>query len=247
MFLTGFILGYEFNNQKESAIISRRKIEKKSLEKIRGEFQAHLGAAEQDLQTHIVTLEKLNLKQCEKFEEQTQRYETILSATQTKINEYEDLYKNKLMLEAPVTQWEKRAIDLNGKGKIFLICVIGLIIFSASLLSYILFGMPDLLKIFEDKANAIRFSVLIIAILSLLGYGIRVLAKLTFSTMHLARDAEERKQLTYVYWALKKEGHVSDGDRQLILQSLFSRSDSGLLKDDGSPTLPNNIIEKIGK
>ena len=34
-------------------------------------------------------------------------------------------------------------------------------------------------------------------------------------------------------------------DRKLILQSLFSRSDTGLLKEDSGPTMPNDFLSKI--
>ena len=34
-------------------------------------------------------------------------------------------------------------------------------------------------------------------------------------------------------------------DRQLIMQSLFSRADTGLLKDDSGPTMPNDITGKF--
>jgi hypothetical protein len=29
------------------------------------------------------------------------------------------------------------------------------------------------------------------------------------------------------------------------MQSLFSRADSGLLKDDASPTMPGNIVDRF--
>ncbi|NJK98518.1 MAG: hypothetical protein HC905_29605 [Bacteroidales bacterium] len=35
-----------------------------------------------------------------------------------------------------------------------------------------------------------------------------------------------------------------DEDRQLIMQSLFSRVDTGLLKEDSSPTMPG-VADKI--
>ncbi len=96
--------------------------------------------------------------------------------------------------------------------------------------------------------KGIKWSIILITIISLLAYGIKILARLTFSTYHLSRDAEEREQLTHVYLALKKDTSVEEVDRHLILQSLFSRSDTGLLKEDSSPTMPSGIVEKyIGK
>jgi hypothetical protein len=66
-----------------------------------------------------------------------------------------------------------------------------------------------------------------------------------FSSYHLVRDAEERHTLTFFYLALLKDTEVKDEDRNLILQSLFSRVETGLLKDDSSPTMPSDAISKI--
>jgi len=78
-----------------------------------------------------------------------------------------------------------------------------------------------------------------------LAYGIRVLARITFSSFHLARDAEEREQLTHIYLALKKDTTIDQEERKLIMQSIFSRADTGLLKEDSSPTMPGNIMSNI--
>ena len=84
-----------------------------------------------------------------------------------------------------------------------------------------------------------------ITIISFLAYGMRSLNKLMFSSFHLARDAEERKKLTYVYLALKEQGAVDKEDRHIILQSLFSRAETGLLKDESSPTMPSTLMDKF--
>lgn len=84
-----------------------------------------------------------------------------------------------------------------------------------------------------------------ITVISFIAFGLRALFKVMFSSFHLARDCEERHTLTYFYLALLKDSNVDDKDRQLIMQSLFSRADTGLLKDDSSPTMPNDIAGKI--
>lgn len=101
----------------------------------------------------------------------------------------------------------------------------------------------------NDKSIAIRWSIIFVTFLSFLAFGIRALTKVTFSSFHLARDAEERERLTFVYLALIKDASIDKSDRQLIMQSLFSRADTGLLKDDSSPTMPgtNSFIDKIIK
>lgn len=86
-----------------------------------------------------------------------------------------------------------------------------------------------------------------VTLISFLAYLIKTFNKLSFSTYHLVRDAEERKQLVYVYLALKQDKALKDEERILILQSIFSRADSGLLKEDSSPSMPgtNGIMDRV--
>lgn len=58
------------------------------------------------------------------------------------------------------------------------------------------------------------------------------------SATHLQRDAEERAQLTYFYLALIKDGAIDEKSRDIVIQSLFSRTETGLLGGDSSPTMP---------
>ena len=65
------------------------------------------------------------------------------------------------------------------------------------------------------------------------------------SSYHLSRDAKERKNLSYFYLALIEKGAVSDKERALILNSLFSRSDTGLLKGEAAPSMPTNVSDIV--
>lgn len=74
---------------------------------------------------------------------------------------------------------------------------------------------------------------------------IRLFVKLSISSYHLSRDAKERLQLTHVYLSMIKDKSVDEKDRSIVLQSLFSRSDTGLLKGDNSPKYPDGFIGNI--
>jgi hypothetical protein len=97
----------------------------------------------------------------------------------------------------------------------------------------------------DDKSAAIRWSIVFITMMSFLIFGIRALTKVTFSSYHLARDAEERKELTYLYLSMVNENVFDEKDRHLVMQSLFSRADSGLLRDDGGPTMPKDMVSNV--
>lgn len=99
----------------------------------------------------------------------------------------------------------------------------------------------------DDKSKAIRLSIVFLVFLSILIYGIRTLNKVTFSSFHLARDADERYQLYNL--APINEKSMDKDDRLLVMQSLFSRADTGLLKDDSSFSMTGaaTIVEKLSK
>ena len=65
------------------------------------------------------------------------------------------------------------------------------------------------------------------------------------SCYHQARDAEERSKLASFYLALIEKGAVTDKERALVINSLFSRADTGLLKGDSTPVMSQNVTELV--
>jgi hypothetical protein len=116
-------------------------------------------------------------------------------------------------------------------------------------LTFILFNTPTILQgNLQDIANSIKGALILAVIVSAMIYLLRQFVKMTISSYHLSRDAKERYQLTYVYLALIKEGAVTDNERFIILQSLFSRADTGLLKGDATPSTPDSgLVQAILK
>jgi hypothetical protein len=186
------------------------------------------------------------------FKNSNESYEATIQASNEKIKRLENTYEELLRLKKPAEYWATRAAELKKQGWRSLYWLIGLVVLTAALLFCLLFITPDemLVTIFsDDKSKAIRWSIVFVAFLYVLIYGIRTLNKVTFSSFHLARDAEERYQLTHVYLALINEKAMEKEDRMLVMQSLFSRADTGLLKEDSSPSMPGaaNVLERIVK
>ena len=127
--------------------------------------------------------------------------------------------------------------------------LIAVTVIAVVMLGMVLFFISDgtLKDLFEKSGSAIRWSLVFITFVSFLAFTIRTFAKLMFSAYHLVRDAEERQQLAFVYLALKQDKNIDDKERHLVLQSLFSRADTGLLKADAAPTMPGNSIDKLMK
>ncbi len=176
------------------------------------------------------------------------KFESLFNENTQKQDDLIKLYEEKLRLEKPATYWKERAIKLNGQGWLTLKWLVALVIFACITLYFLLWQTPEgMLKSFfnEDKAIAIKWSIVYVSFISFIAFGIRSLSKVMFSSFHLARDAEEREQLSYVYLSLIQSKAIDKEDRTLIMQSLFSRADSGLLKEDSSPTMPGGIASKL--
>lgn len=259
--LIGYILAYEFKQRGNSDLTERRNSEKSSLSKIRTDFQKYLSDSEDELLTylnntkvnfeeHIKEIDELKVNKNELitnwFDKTKIVYDELINNSNITIKELESTYKEKLKLEAPAIYWNQRAKKLRTQGWYALGIMVALIIISTFSLGEILWNTPEQIysSFFNgDKSAAIRWSIVYVTIISLIAFCIRAVTKVMFSSFHLARDCEERYTLTYFYLALLKDSSVNENERQLIMQSLFSRAETGLLKDDSSPTMPSDITK----
>lgn len=176
----------------------------------------------------------------------------VESYLEDKVNTFKDLeiaYKEKLKLEAPIEYWGKLHNDYNKKGRTWTGIAISTSVSMMILLMVILYNIPSQLNVTLDNFSfqSLRATLILALIISIGVYLIRLFVKLALSAYHLSRDAKERYQLTYVYLALINEGTISEQDRNIVLQALFSRADTGLLKGDSSPTLPDGMINQLTK
>jgi magnesium-transporting ATPase (P-type) len=174
----------------------------------------------------------------------------LLNNSKSDITSLKNQYGELLKLKEPVTYWKERATELNKKANNILWIIVGLSVFIAFLVYLLLWFTPEGLldSLFGgDKTKAIRWSFVFVVFISIFFVVIRALLKYMFSNFHLARDAEEREKLTYLFISLRDNNEVSEEEKKIVFQALFSRSDTGLLKEDSSPTMPGvtSIIDKI--
>lgn len=163
---------------------------------------------------------------------------------------FENLQKSfseQLSLKEPAKYWkdmkegyERQSILL---GISAIIGVGGLTWFVSNLI----YVPPALLTDSTVQYGYIKGALLLGGALSAIIYILNLLVRISTSSLHLSRDARERYQLTRVYLALVAQGAMDEKDRGIILTSLFSRADTGLLKD-GAPTITTplgSVIDKL--
>lgn len=177
-----------------------------------------------------------------------QNSEEFFAESLKKLNDLEELYKEKLKLQAPAEYWEKLEKTYLKKGIIWV--ALSVVIAGLTLLVSILLlrELPNLFTKNSQWIEVFKNSAIFTVALSICIYILRLFVKLATSSFHLSRDAKERNNLSYFYLALKNDGSVSDKERIIVLNSLFSRADTGLLKGDSSPTMPtsaNDVIKNL--
>lgn len=179
------------------------------------------------------------------FEELHTNTEQYFQEKDRRCEELEKLYREKLRLEAPADYWKTLEHDYTIKGRIWLgVSIVSSLLIVGLLIATLAF-LPNLFPENSHWFAVFRNSAILTVVTSILVYMVRYFVKIAMSSFHLARDAKERENLSHFYLALIEKGAVSDKERAIILNSLFSRSDSGLLKGDSGPTMSNTPSELI--
>ena len=189
---------------------------------------------------------QLDLDYKKQIDEFINNYNVFTKEKEENISNLEKLYRENLMLKAPAEYWDEMSIEYNKKAKKSLYIAIGISAVTIFILVALIVFIPETTNA-SHWFDTIKNTAILTVITSVLIYGLRVAVKLTMSSYHLARDARERKQLTYFYLSLINEDAVSNKERELIITSLFSRSDTGLLKGDSSPEMPSINISDAFK
>jgi hypothetical protein len=271
-YFKGAFLAMQFETA-DIDIATRREAEEKSFSQLRAEFEQENYRILRDFETLVTDTENKcnteieNLRDVSnvwnlEFETQRDNYNSkvkaeidkshtaggnLLKKSLDKKIQLEQAYREHMKFKAPAEYWKERAFFLNLEGKKFMNWLIFLTSMGVIMLFLLLWLTPEdmLVNIFSQKpARAIRWSIIFITLISLLFVGIQALKKAMFSSFHLARDAEEREKLTVFYLSLIKDSTITQEDRSLVLQALFSRADTGMLKDESGPTMPG-IIDKL--
>ena len=155
------------------------------------------------------------------------------------IADLKELYAEKLKLEEPIKYWEELQEKHSRMGWLLsgatAIISLGLVF---AFISILYEWPPQWLEGNRWDLNTVKGTILLLTMTSIGIFMIHLGAKFAVSSFHLSRDAQERRQLTYIYLALIKQGAIKPEEQQIVLQALFSRADTGLLKGDHGPTMP---------
>ena len=247
--LVKMLLIIEDNSKSNSRISSLVKLHEKFLVEAETDYKETKIELNDDIEISKQTNEQF-IAEIAKWREDVQlNTDTFLNEKKEKLEELEKLYTEKLKLSKPAEYWETYSNKKRDSGRIWFGFSLGLGAIIVGFSTWLLIHLPGLIRVDNvlQWENLIRWSVLSALIYSSFFYILRLLVKMTLSSYHLASDAQERHQLTFQYLSLLQANAIEEKDREIILQSLFSRADTGLLKGDSGPTMPDGILSQIVK
>ncbi len=242
-------------NQQTAEELSRyiRNLEEES-STWRNETETHLSKFDNDaknlLQSKVAEHKK-------SIAEHTQKFEELHKKIEKQFEDTDIFYREQLMLQGPADYWEKQTTKYRNKGQRWIWASIGLSAVIITMVTLFIIFLPTSFINLETNEITGTSSIHLTAFLrtvvlagvglSVTIYLLRIFVKMILSSYHIATDAEERKTLAYLYLALLKENKIDSKQASIVYSALFSRTDTGLLKGDSSPSIvsPLNAIQGL--
>ena len=181
-------------------------------------------------------------------EKQTAQFQEGFDKTKAALNTLEQAYDVNLSLHKPVRYWHNKA-KKHGK-LVFRYTVVSLAVglFTFALACQAIQFVPDYVKAVtagKDAAPAYIYLAPLVVVAFLLFWLLRVLVRLLLSHIHLQTDATEKETMIQTYLALLRNPEaVTRDERKFILESVFHRSSTGIVKDDSSPPTLFDLLFK---
>ena len=197
-----------------------------------------------DQELRVKDLWENNKVELEKQKEELTNY---VNQKQIIMTDLEKTYEEKLRLSKPADYWLKMSKSYRKGGYGWLITSAIIAIAIITMLTIMIIKVPTLFTNNVYWLDIVKNTALLTVITGVAIYILRITVKLSMSSFHLSRDAKEREQLTYFYLSLMKNAAITEKERALIINSLFSRSDTGLLKGESAPSMTSNISDLLDK
>lgn len=173
------------------------------------------------------------LSQENRMEEYKASIDKWVQEKEESLKKLERLYSDKLALAAPKEHWDERAAQEreNAAKWAKITALTAAVAVALSTIAIVVLYSFDLPKI-----PFLSTSFIAIAIITFMIYLVRVFVKITLSSRHLQMAYEQKSALTYFYLSLGKyKGELTEEERVLAIQSLFTPVDTGLVKASELP------------
>ena len=156
-----------------------------------------------------------------------------------KIENLENTYSEKLKVEKPAEFMKKKSVEYANQTKFWIKLDVIVVIILLVLLALIIDPKVEFnenvisINLFSNELP-VYSSIIILAMICLIIYILRIMIKMTISSKHLSEEYNQKHILAFFYLSLINAGKMDEKIGQAILTLLFSKVDTGLIKNDSS-------------
>lgn len=247
----GSFLAYSFMH----GYVRRDEAESLSVKEHLKEWQKLLDTSKNDFATQKAEISELLQKYSDDFEEQKEKslqlreqrqeeFDDLVDSSKSELGNIEITYNKKLALQSSVTYWEEKGEHHKRFSVLFSVISL-LVAVIISVLFYL--EIKNIVGVDQKLLDLPVWKVSLVILTAVIGiWTLRIFVRLLLSNLHLMTDAQERRTMLMTYLALLREGHgPTENQKELILQTLFRPSATGIVKDDGMPSVMAKWINTI--
>ncbi|MEM7560088.1 MAG: DUF6161 domain-containing protein, partial [Planctomycetota bacterium] len=217
-------------------------------------FQAAEGSIEQLEATHrnlaTQATNKIALLDGRMQEQEAKLDSSMTNLREEMREEYERtraFYREGLQSKAPLEYWQDRASKHGDAARKFGIAF-GVSLFLVLGVICIAFAQVVLPIAGTSMGGESKLWLLgsIAAMLGLVVWPVRIIAKMLVSNLHMETSCTERATIVETYLSLlEQDGNIDAEERKLMLAAVFSPSSDGIVKDDGSTSFFEVMMKSL--
>ena len=183
------------------------------------------------------------------FENTTKELEDFKAKHSTELLNLESTYEEKLKIEKPAEFMLEQANKYKNSFYLWSLAIVILLLLLVTIVSpSIMFNDKIVTINVLSKDISVYNSVVLLAIVSIIVYVLRIFIKMAISSKHLMEEYKQKYSLTYFYLSLVNNGNIEDEkSRNIILTSLFTKADTGLIKNDNSSDNEKSLLSQLIK
>lgn len=173
------------------------------------------------------------------FAKSDEEYNNFMGESKENLQNLEKTYSEKLKVEEPSKFMLEKSNEYKKKTIHWAISIVIVSIILLILLGFILspkieFGKKIITVNLFSSEMPVYSSIIILSMICLIIYIIRIFIKIMMSSKHLSEEYRQKYVLTYFYLSLVNSGNIDEKLGNIILSLLFTKADTGLIKNDSS-------------
>ena len=188
------------------------------------------------------------------FTKSDEEYNDFMNNSRKDLSNLEKTYSEKLKVEEPSKFMLEKSNEYKRKTIHWAIAIVVLSVILLFLLGFILspkieFGKKIITVNLFSTEMPVYSSIIILSMICLIIYVIRIFIKIMMSSKHLSEEYRQKYVLTYFYLSLVNSGNLDEKLGNIILSLLFTKADTGLIKNDSSNEYESLIktLTSVGK